>query len=114
MADLTVNTFSGGSVVQTLVAATSGGDTIAGYDGKQFLVVRNAHATLPRTITFGSVEPCNQGSDHDLPITVAALVTRIIKVPSPASRWKDVNGKLQITYSDSAADITVGALQWLE
>ena len=114
MADLTVNAFANGVVTETLVAAASGGDAIANYTGKEFLIVKNSHATNPRTVTIGSVEACNQGSDHDLAITVAALTTRLIKAPNPASRWKDVNSKLQITYSDSAADITIGAFKWPE
>lgn len=114
MANLTVNLFSGGVVTQTLVAAAAGGDAVQNYDGKQFLVVTNAHATLARTVTINSQELCNQGSDHDLAIAVAALTTRHIKVPAPAARWRDTSGALQITYSDAAADLTIGAFKWPE
>jgi predicted extracellular nuclease len=114
MANLTVATFSGGESTQTLAAATAGGDTVQNYSGKEFLVVNNAHATLARTVTIDSVEACNQGSDHNLVVSIAALTTKRIHAPAPASRWKDVNGHLQITYSDSAADLSIQALKWPE
>lgn len=113
MADLTVNKFSGGSVAETLVAAGAGGDAIPNYTGKQFLVVKNAHATLSRTVTFNSGENCNQGVDHDIAVVVAALTTRIIKVPNPPSRFQNASKALPWTYS-SEADLTVGAFEWPE
>lgn len=112
MADLTVNLFVSGAVKQTLVAATAGGDSILSYDGKQFLIVNNAHATLSRTITLDSQEDCNQEFDHDLAVVIPALETHLIKAPPPPARWKDSGDKLQITYSDAGADITIGAFKW--
>jgi len=108
MATLTKNAFTTGSAVEALVAAAAGGDTVPTLDRKDFIVVKNTHATLSRTVTLNSQEACNQGSDHDLAIAVAALTTRFIKPPAPGTRWKDVSGNLQMTYSDSAADLTVG------
>lgn len=114
MADLTVNTFTGGVVTETLVAVAAGGDMIPNYTGKELIVLRNSHATLSRTITFDSVQACNYGSDHNLAITIpgsATPVNRIIQLPTPVSRWKDTNGKVAITYSDSGADITIGVFK---
>jgi hypothetical protein len=109
MANLTKNTFTGGGAVETLVAAASGGDTVQTLTRQDFLIVKNSNATLPRTVTLNSQETCNQGSDHDLAIVVAALTTQLIKPPAPATRWKDTNGAMQIAYSAAAADLTVGA-----
>ena len=113
MANLTKNTFSGGSVVQTLVAAAAAGDTVLNYESKDFLVIRNGHATLPRTITLVNQEVDSHGHDTDVAIVIAAVTTRQIEpgqLPGGATRFKEaVTGSLQITYSDSAADITIGA-----
>lgn len=114
MAALTVNSFSSNVVTETLVAAAVGGDTVAGYTGKQFLIVKNAHASASRTITIDSVEACSQGSDHNLAPVIPALTTKLIKLPAPASRWMQTSGAINITYSDSAADITIGAFLWPE
>lgn len=114
MANITVNAFSAGVVTESLVAAAAGGDSVQAYTGKEFLIVKNAHASAARTVTIDSVEPCSQGSDHNLAITVAALTTRLIKLPPPAPRWKQTTGEVDITYSDSAADLTIGAFLWPE
>jgi len=114
MANLTVNVFSGGSVVAALVAAAAGGDSIPGYTGKEFLLVKNSHATLPRTVTIDSVTPSNYATDVNVAVVVAALTEAIIKLPAPASRWKQAGGEVDFTYSDAAADLTVGAFRWPE
>lgn len=112
MADLTVNAFSGGVITQTLVSANAGGDAIPGYDGKQFLVVTNGSGGSIN-VTLNSQVVCDQGSDHDLVIAVAAGATRQIKAPAPATRWQDTNGKLQISYS-GVTSLSIGAFKWPE
>lgn len=114
MANLTKNAFASGVITETLVSAASGGDSVQNYNGKEFFVVKNSHGSAARTITFDSVEACNQGSDHNLAITVDAGVTRLVKLPAPATRWKQTSGEVDITYSDSAADITIGCFVWPE
>jgi hypothetical protein len=112
MANLTKNTYASGSVVETLVVAAAGGDTIQNFTSKDYCIVNNAHATLARTVTLVNQELSNHGTDVDHAITVAALTRRIIDpatLPGGAKRFQDSNGHLQITYSDSAADLTVGA-----
>ena len=115
MANLMKNAFSGGSVVQTLVAAAAGGDTVLTYDSKDFLVIRNGHATLPRTLTIVNQEVDSHGHDTDVAIVITAVTTRIVEpsqLPGGATRFKEaVTGSLQLTYSDSAADITIGAFR---
>lgn len=111
MANLTKNAFSGGVVTETLVAAASGGDTIQNFTRNDFFVLRNAHATNPRTITIVNQETDSHGHDTDVAIVVAAVTTRIFDpaaLPGGPNRFKDSNGHLQLTYSDSAADITIG------
>ncbi len=113
MADLTTNSFSGGVITQTLVSAAVGGDNIVAYSGKEFLVVANGSGGSIN-VTINSQEVCNQGSDHDLVIAVAAGATRIIKPPAPASRWIDTaDGKAKITYS-GVTSLTVGVFKWPE
>lgn len=114
MAALTKNAISStGRVVQALAAAAAGGDTVAAFNAsKDFLVIRNAHATLTRTVTFANQETDSHGHDTDYAITIAAVTTEHIElslVAGGASRFKHpTTGLLEISYSDAAADITIG------
>lgn len=107
MADLvTAVVNSSGKTLQDDVAAAAGGDTV---EAGAILVVTNAHATLPRTVTL--VTP--QVVDGDLAVAdravvVAALTSEFIRVPSS---YKNEDGRVAVTYSDSAADLTVLAIR---
>ena len=97
---------------KTLAAASAGGDSFQN-SGIEMFHVKNAHATLARTVTFDSPNQCNFGlaahAAHDAAIVVPALSERIIG-PFPANRFNDVNDRVQVTYSDAAADLTVGVV----
>jgi len=93
----------------TANAAASGGDQFLN-DGQIVLELTNAHASAARTITVNSQTACDQGSDHDIACVVAALTTRYLG-PFNEKRFNDSNGYVQLTYSDSGADITVGVLK---
>lgn len=89
-----------GTNAASFAAATSGGDTIAGSSVRAggwsnsdvVLVVRNAHATDPRTVTCGGVASI-----------VPGLGIGFINV-APEGRN---DASVAVTYSDSAADLTV-------
>lgn len=96
----------------TLAAAAAAGDEFVNTGG-QIFVVKNGHAADPRTITFDAPQADNFGivdAAHDAAVVVPALTTKLIG-PFPTHRFNDSNGKVQVTYSDSGADLTVAVLQ---
>lgn len=108
MADLMATTVeSKGLTLQDSVAATEGGDTVP---GGVLLAVTNSHATNPRTVTLVTA-PVVDGdlAIADRAIVVAALTTEIVRVPR--SYQDPETGRVSITYSDDAADITVLAFK---
>lgn len=93
------------------VAVTAGGDQFTNT-GNQQVMVTNAHATLARTVTFASPNADNFGvinAAHNAAIVVAALTTKAIG-PFATGRFNDANGMVQVTYSDSGADLTIAVL----
>lgn len=108
MAALSVQRPSVAGVARTMATAASGGDTVVN-DGKVFLQVTNAHAANARTVTVDSPNTCNftlaANAAHDAVVSIAALTTKIIG-PFPVARFSET---LAITYSDSAADLTIAA-----
>lgn len=93
---------------QVLVAAAAGGDTVEARDDL-ILVVKNAHASQVRTVTLNSIRPSDYGTDVNPAIVVPALKTYFIKVDD-VSRFRDsATGRVGVSYSDAAADLTVGA-----
>jgi len=93
-------------------AAGAGGDAFPNT-GREFLVVKNAHATLSRTVTITSQIPAGavpQGAAKtDLAVQVPALEERWIGPLDPAS-FNDANGRAVVTYS-TEADLSVGAFK---
>jgi hypothetical protein len=86
-----------------LAAATDGTDTAEVGPG-HFLLVLNSHATEDRTVT---VEIPGEPDGHaitDATLTIAALDYGIIPL---TTLFRGSTGRASITYSDSAADITV-------
>lgn len=93
-----------------LVAVAAGGDIVLNNDGNVvFIIVRNTHATLARTVTIDdsiSVGPEGaQAFDADVDITINAL----------KEKWfgKLILGRftasVALTYSDAGADLLIGA-----
>lgn len=92
------------------VAVTAGGDVVLNNDGNaMFIVIRNAHATLPRTVTIDdsvSVGPAGaQAFDADVDVVVTALRERWIGKLSP----QRFTASVALTYSDAGADLLIGA-----
>ena len=110
MAVLTVQQISRAGIDPALVAAAAGGDAFPNA-GRAFLRVKNAHATVARTVTVASQLPAGaipQGAAKaDVAVAVPALSERWIGPFDPAS-FNDANGRVVVTY-DTEADLTVGA-----
>lgn len=110
MAALTIAQPSLTGGVATPVAAASGGDTFVN-DGRTYLRVTNAHADTARTVTVDSPNTCSFNvtahAGHDSVTSVAAQTTREIG-PFPVDRF---SGTCSVTYSDSAADLTVSVIR---
>lgn len=109
MAILTVQKPTLTGAVATMAAAAAGGDSFPNT-GVEFFRVTNGHATLARTVTFDSPGSCSFGlaahAAHDSVIVVAAL-TSVRIGPFPVGRFNDANNRVQVSYSDAAADLTV-------
>jgi hypothetical protein len=95
-------TITGAAV--TPVPAASGGDTV-NPDERTELWVKNAHATLPRTVTIVRPGSTYGQANPDIPVVVPALGERFI---GPLSRdLANTSGLIDVTYSDSAANLSV-------
>lgn len=109
MAILTVQKPALAGAVLAKQAAAAGGDSFPN-SGVEFVNVTNTHATDPRTLTFDAPGICSLGlaADpvHDSVVVVTALTTRTIG-PFPVRQFNDANGRVQITYSDAAANISI-------
>ena len=112
MAVLTVQAIARTGLEPAFGAAAAGGDAFPNT-GREFLVVKNDHATVARTVTVASQLPAGaipQGAAKvDLEIEVPALEERWIGPLDPAS-FNDANGRAVVTY-DTEADLSVGAFR---
>lgn len=112
MAVLTVLAITRTGLEPALAAAAAGGDAFPNT-GREFLLVKNSHATLYRTVTVASQIPTGavpQGTAKaDLLVQVPAIEERWIGPLDPAS-FNDANGRAVATYS-TEADLTVGAFR---
>lgn len=108
-ANLTTQNISSDFTV-SLAAAAGGGDAFSN-DGRTFFVVSNGGGS-PITVTVEvqrtSIKVPGLGSVTfaDIPVTVAAGVTKWISVPK--GPYTDSNGRTQLTYS-GVTSVTVGA-----
>ena len=108
MATLTVQTASLAGAVPTFVAAAGGGDELPNT-GRQIFYVKNGDGS-PHDVTINSVATCDQGFDHNVTVTVAAGVEKIIG-PFPTARWNDTGtGRVAVTYS-AVTSVTVAAVR---
>src|SRR5262245_13087757 len=101
MALLTVQRPSLTGTIVTEAAASAGGDSFPNTGTESFII--NNGGASPVTVTFrAGPNACSfglsGGTSHDLPIAVAAGERRVIG-PFPTSRFNDVNGNVQVTYS---------------
>jgi len=83
--------------------------------GQMVIHVKNGHANASRTITIDTFTKCNYGMDteHDVAVVVEGIdpgPNEVVIGPFPKSRFNDAEGKVQITYSDTAADLTIAVV----
>jgi len=106
VADLTVQVIALTGLKATYAGCTEAGDAVVN-DGRIFLHFVNG--ATEAIVTVDSVRPCDQGSDHDVVVTVPANEEKMIG-PFNKDRFNDANAKLQITYSN-VTTITVAAIR---
>ena len=110
MAVITPQVIVAEGIVRSHEGCASGGDEFVN-SGRHYISVINAHGADPRTVTINSQINCNQGVDHDIAIVITAAQDEKIFGPFPKDRFNDADGKVQITYSDSAADLTIAVFE---
>lgn len=112
MATIAPQTKTGLDLAMTMAAAAAGGDQVANARGSVVVVVRNAHATLPRTVTLNSYQSTKLQGVGQLDHAVVVAAGKVALVgPLDKQAWNNPAGRVELAYSDSAADLTVGAYQ---
>lgn len=108
---------TGGGLQYTYASAASGGDTFAN-DGRTFLLVKNANAST-RTVTADAVASLDKPGFGTVPISDSVLTVPgsgtngglTMWGPFPPERFNNSSGAVALTYSDSAADLTIAAVR---
>ena len=97
-------------IIPTYEVCAAGGDEFVN-SGQIVIHVKNVNGSLARTVTIDCYTPCNYGLDteHDVAVVVAGPGESVIG-PFPKARFNDANGRVQITYSDSAADLSIAVV----
>lgn len=113
MATLAVQVSTQTGVAITANAAAAGGDQFLN-NGKVGLWIENSHATDPRTITIVTQKTIDALAVTDRTMTITAGEDRKWIGPFDKSIYNDSSNYVQLTYSDSAADITVSPIQLME
>ena len=109
MATLTLNEITRDGTLYAVVAAAAAGDQF-GNDGRTFLAAYNEHVSADRTVSVDIQKDVDGQDPPSKEVVVGAGETRLIG-PLPTGIYNDANGRVQITYSDSAADVYVGAFK---
>lgn len=114
MATLTVyDAQEGGGI--TFTAAASGGDVFPN-DGKTIFVIYNANAGASRTVTFTAQDttafaPGFGAVTKSDATEVVEQASVDVMGPFPTSAFNNASGQAVVTYTDSAADLTVAAIR---
>ena len=107
MATLTVAQIARTGAELDLDTADSGGDEFRNT-GNEFLMVANANVGAARTVSFVVQKKIDGVTPDAREVEVGASTTMLIG-PFPRAIYNDSDGYVQVTYSDSAADLTVQA-----
>jgi len=101
-------------IVPTFGAANStadGGSKFALAAGHLYFVyIKNVAAGGNSICTFNSVVPCDQGSDHDVPVTVADGAEKIIGPFGFGTRFKNTSGDIHFDI-DEVTNVTVAVVK---
>lgn len=98
-----------GLVPVTFNAVAAGGDEFRN-DGAVTVIMRNAHAADPRTVTFVAQKTVDGGlvvGNRAVTITAAQDFAAIKLDPT---YFNDSDGMVQMTYSDSGADLSIALI----
>jgi hypothetical protein len=107
LADLTIQSIAVSGTTVSFVPASVAGDAFVN-EGRTFLYVQN-NDDASHTVTINSVTQCDQGFDHDVVVSVAAGVDKMIG-PFLPSRFNDTSRKVSVTY-DSVDGVIVAAVK---
>lgn len=107
MAVISAEKFSQVGLTPTFTAADAAGDQFINTGGT-FLFVTNASAAAI-DVTIDSIEPCNQGFDHDMTVSVPAGETSQLG-PFSYNRFNDSNGHVNVSYS-TAVGLSVAVVK---
>jgi len=108
MAVLTVQKVPQTGLKPTFQAADAAGDQVP-VGSNRFLYVKNGGAS-EITVTLKSQKPCDQGTVHDIPVTVPAGEDRLIGFERDPDRFANSNGRAKFSYSN-VTSVTVAALE---
>lgn len=86
-----------GLVNATYSAASAGGDTFTDT-GKEVVHVKNNNAAS-LTVTVDSIQACDQGADHDLPIVIPAGQEAFLPILSVARFADPTTKKVTLSWS---------------
>lgn len=106
MAILAVNEITRDGVLYAVVAAAATGDSFAN-DGRTLVAAYNNHGTAFRTVSIDIKKTVDEQNPASRTVTLAAGQTKLIG-PFPTGIYNDANGRVSLSYSDSAANCYVG------
>jgi hypothetical protein len=110
MAVLAVQQVNRAGVVPAPVAVAAAGDSFPN-DGRTLVEVWNDHATNPRTVTIVTQVTVDGKAVADDAVAITSANDRKLIGPFPPDIYNDVNGRVQLTYSDSGADMQVAVFR---
>jgi hypothetical protein len=118
MADRSPQAVDDDGVTLTFNAAAAGGDTMLNENKRTMLFVRNSHATDARTVTIAAVQTTRDGQGvwpemtlANLAVVVAAQTTVAIG-PLPSAFNHATSKWLQLTYTNSGADLAIAGMEF--
>jgi hypothetical protein len=109
MAILTVNQVTRDGVLYAVVAAAAGGDSFVN-DGRTLAAIYNSHGSASRTVSFDIQKTVDGQDPPSITVTLTAGQTKLVG-PFPTGIYNDANGRVQVTYSDSAVNTYIGAFK---
>jgi hypothetical protein len=111
MAEITIQTGTRAGITPTFQAVAAGGDEYAN-DGTPWCVVWNDHAADPRTVTIVTQRVIDGTlAVADRAVTILAANDVAYLGPFGATDYNDGDGMVQLTYSDSGADMRIGVFK---
>jgi len=104
---LTVQEITRAGVAITAAAANAEGNFFTNSGNIALRVINGGTSSI--TVTITAQAACDQGTKHDLVVTVASGATKEIG-PFPMRHYNDASGYVKVTYS-AVTDVTVAAVK---